>query len=167
MGTHAYLFCPTANMPTLREMFDWTAAKGYRLKLHAEVFDDDEEESDFLDENMDSTNWSEAPLADMRERWVVLMNHCLRNDPDFGKNVGVFIARVSALNGSSSRDRVLNRLNAARLFVDIQLNVHDQEVRPAQDAIMDYFFEHMDAIAYLENVGTFVQGQKILLKIGE
>jgi len=165
MGTHAYFFCAIDKLPTIRELFEWAADKGYRLKLHPEFFDDDEEEQAYLRENLDSHDWKDLSLADSQERWVGMISHWRKNDAYFVADMRMFMVKLGRVPDSPAKEAVKARLDAAVLLVDMQFNVSERETWPVQDAIVAYFYERLGAIAYLDNVGKFVQGDKTLLKV--
>jgi hypothetical protein len=75
MGTHAYIFSQSDVIPTLCELFDPAAKRGYTLKLSPERFDDDLEEQAFLDKFMDSSEWRDVSFANQADEWVLKIFH--------------------------------------------------------------------------------------------
>ena len=167
MGTHVCVFSTTETVPSARELISWAAGKGHQLKINPERFDEEEEEQQFLAENLDSTLWSELSFANSDNQWVLNVTAQRKRDPDtlFQETMDEFRSLVAKAKRSKGIERVIQHLGSTQLLFDIQINVIDEQVWPAQNAVIDYFLQKLPSIALLENVDAFIDTKGTMAKL--
>src|SRR6185503_9997019 len=106
MGTHAYIFSQSDVIPTLRELFDLAAQRGYTLKLRPDMFDDDEEEQEFLNRFMDSSDWREVSFANLDNEWILHMYYVRRGETHFTRDVDHFRKGLDDFEPSRAKTQV-------------------------------------------------------------
>ncbi len=164
MGTHVYIFSQSDIIPTLRELFDLAAGRGYRLKLNPDMFDDDEEEQEFLDEYRDSSDWREVSFATQADEWVLHIYYVRRGETYFTRDIDVFRKRLDTVAPTPGNMQVIQHLDATRVYYDIQIGLSGKDVWPPQEAIINYFQSRPTDLLYLDNLDVYTLNSKTILK---
>jgi hypothetical protein len=164
MGTHVYIFSQDNAIPTLRQLFDLAEKRGYRLKLSPDHFEDEDEEAEFLDEFMDSSEWRDVSFANQADLWVLHSYYLRRSDSHFTQRINEFRNPLIKINSSPEELQVIEHLEAVQVYYDIQIGLIGEDIWRPQEAIIGYFQGRDTDLIYLENIDVYEKNRKVILR---
>ncbi len=165
MGAYLYFFCTKAHVPTIQELIDRAAEKGFVLKPAAEMFDDDDEEEEFLNTSLHTRTWNDVVLADEQERLVIEIGVIRATGLHWKEEIAHFIGEAMRAPESHVRAQVIEHLTKTQVeFQCLQTIARDRAVWPAQEAVLSLLTERLDAIFFADTLGEFIKQDKVILK---
>lgn len=158
MAFIARVFCTDGELPSLAEVFAWTARHGYALAL----------DPGSADAPPDAPGWVVAGVLYAPGRRPFLVD--AKRDTGrfaalFHDEVTEFTERVERLPPSAGRDRVLAHLARTRCVIANEyLSDADEATLSAGGALLDYFVARHGGMVQADGEG-FWQGDALLLPL--
>lgn len=161
MGYYVRAFCTSDKVPTIKEIFDWVASKGYKLGVP----------DDLVDFDLNSNNWEHVDILYKEGKLPILSEINRDNFTDdclLREELDEFREFLSDVNGffNLKKKKVEKHINKTKYIVANQLPTSDidEDGYNVNGIFMEYFVNHCGGMIQADGEG-FYENSKLIVKI--